>query len=70
METTTSKQELIDWISKLEDIEILSELAVIKRKATFNFDEEFKKGIPLEEFRERMLERVRLYPWKNDSISK
>ena len=70
METTTSKKELIDWISNLEDKEILSELAVIKRKATFNFDEEFKKGIPLEEFRERMLERVRSYPWKNDSISK
>jgi hypothetical protein len=70
METVISKKELIDWISSLEDEKMLLELSKIKRNATFNFDEEFKKGIPLEEFRERMLERVRSYPWKNDSISK
>ena len=45
METTISKKELIDWISKLEDKKILEELSVIKRNATFNFEEEFKKGI-------------------------
>ena len=64
METTTSKQELIDWISNLEDIEILSELSVIKRKATFNFDEEFKKGITGEELKKRLSERLRALPWK------
>lgn len=64
METATSKKELIDWISGLEDQESLTELTCIKRKSTFNFDEEFKKGITLEEFREKMLARVRAYPWK------
>ncbi len=70
MNTTTAKQELIDWISTLEDESILMTLEGIKRNATFNFEEEFKKGIPLEEFRAEMLKRVRNYPWKkNGTIS-
>ena len=43
METTTSKQELIDWISTIEDKETLLILQGIKHQSTFNFDEEFKK---------------------------
>lgn len=64
METTISKKELIDWISNLEDEKMLLELAVIKRKATFNFDEEFKKGITGEELKKRLSERLRTLPWK------
>ncbi len=61
METTTSKKELIDWISNLKDEKLLLELAMIKRKATFNFDEEFKKGITLDEARKRSVEKIRKY---------
>ena len=61
MEIATSKKELIDWISSLEDQEIITELAIIKRKATFNFDEEFKKGITLEEAKKRSIEKIRHY---------
>ena len=61
MEIATSKKELIDWISSLEDPEIIAELAIIKRKATFNFDEEFKKGITLEEAKKRSIEKIRHY---------
>lgn len=61
METTISKKELIDWISKLEDKKILEELSVIKRNATFNFEEEFKKGISLEEAKKRSVEKIRQY---------
>ena len=64
METTISKKELIDWISNLEDEKMLLELAVIKRKATFNFDEEFKKGITGEELKKRLSERLRTLTWK------
>lgn len=64
MEATTSKKELIDWISNLEDEKTLLELAIIKRKATFNFDEEFKKGITGEELKERLSERLKSLPWK------
>ena len=67
METLlTSKQELIDWISTIEDPETLMILKGIKHEATFNFDEEWKKGISLEDFRTEMLRRVRNYPWKKN----
>ena len=69
--TLTTKQELIDWISTIENPETLMILKGIKHQATFNFEEEWKKGIPIEEFREEMLRRVRNYPWKkNGSNSK
>ena len=41
-QTTTQKQELIDWILTIEDVEVLKELINLKKKTTFNFDEEFK----------------------------
>ncbi|WP_395053324.1 hypothetical protein [Flavobacterium sp.] len=63
METTTFKKDIIDWISQLEDKKILMEIASIKRNATFNFEEEFKKGIPLEEARQKSIEKIRSY-WK------
>ena len=67
METLlTSKQELINWISTIEDPETLMILKGIKHEATFNFEEEWKKGISLEDFRTEMLRRVRNYPWKKN----
>ena len=67
METTiTQKQELIDWISSLEDTETLLILQGIKYQATFNFNEEFKKGIPLEVAKQRSLEKIREM-WKKSS---
>ena len=68
--TLTTKQELIDWISTIENPETLMILKGIKHQATFNFEEEWKKGISSEEFRRQMKERVRNYPWKNVDISK
>jgi len=64
MEAVTSKTELMDWISKLEDKEVLLELENIKRKATFDFEEEFKKGFSGEELKRRLSERLKSLPWK------
>ena len=64
MEAVTSKTELINWISKLEDKKVLMELENIKRKATFDFDAEFKKGISGEELKRRLSERLKTLPWK------
>jgi hypothetical protein len=58
-QTTTQKQELIDWISTIEDIEVLKELNNIKKHVTFNFDEEFKKGISSEEARKLSKDKIR-----------
>ena len=66
MDKSAVKQEIIDWVSTLEDESTLMILEGVKRNATFNFDEEFKKGIPLEEARERSLKKVREM-WKKSS---
>lgn len=63
-QTTTQKQELIDWISSIEDEVILNKIVKIKRESTFNFDEEFKKGISADEFRERTTKYIKSLPWK------
>ena len=63
METTISKKDIIDWISNLEDKKLLMEIASIKRNATFNFEEEFKKGMTLDEAKERSIQKIRSY-WK------
>lgn len=63
-QTTTQKQELIDWISTIDDVEVLKELTNIKKHATFNFDEEFKKGISGEELKRRTTEFLKTLPWK------
>ncbi|WP_309608368.1 hypothetical protein [Flavobacterium sp.] len=63
METTTAKKDIIDWISSLDDEKLLTEIAKIKRNATFNFEEEFKKGISLEDARQRSIKKIRSY-WK------
>lgn len=66
METLTlsKKQELIDWIATIEDVAVYEDLVEIKRRATFNFDEEFKNGLTVEEFRTAIKERIRNYDWK------
>ena len=32
--------------------------------ADFNFEEEFKKGVSVEEFKAEMHKRINAYPWK------
>ena len=62
--TLTQKQELIDWIASIENTDVIYELLNLKRQATFDFDQEFKKGITVEQFRTAIKERIRNYPWK------
>jgi hypothetical protein len=77
METQTQKQELINWISSIEDVEVLRKLINLKAHNTFNFDQEqsdselaeqFKRGISSDEFRERTTEYIKSLPWKNKFI--
>ena len=66
MEKSAVRKEIIDWVSTLEDESTLMILEGVKRNATFNFEEEWKKGIPLEEARERSLKKIREM-WKKSS---
>lgn len=64
METLTKNQELVDWLSKVKDEDILNEIKNIKHKATFNFDEAFAKGITGEELKKRTTAFLKTLPWK------
>ncbi len=57
--TLTQKQELIDWIASIENTDVIHELLNLKRQATFDFDEEFKKGLTVEEARKLSKDKTR-----------
>ncbi len=63
-QTISQKQELIDWISSVEDVSIIENLTEMKRRTTFNFEEEFKKGITGEELKRRIRKHISELPWK------
>jgi protein involved in polysaccharide export with SLBB domain len=64
MEIATQKKEIIDWILSIEDQAVLNEIEVIKKQTNFNFDEEFKKGLTVEQFRTAIKERIASYNWE------
>jgi hypothetical protein len=55
-------------ITKVEEPSVDYEVSKTKFKgidrATFNFDEEMKKGYTPEEFKAEMYKRIKSYPWK------
>jgi len=64
MEIATQKKEIIDWILSIEDQEVLNEIEILKKQSSFNFEEEFKKGLTTEQFRTAIKERIKSYDWK------
>ncbi|HAT77271.1 MAG TPA: hypothetical protein DCS19_10665 [Flavobacterium sp.] len=64
MEIATQKKEIIDWILSIEDQAVLNEIEMLKTQSSFDFDEEFKKGLSVEEFRKRTTEFIKSLPWK------
>jgi hypothetical protein len=55
-------------INKAEESSTAYETSRIKFKGidrtTFDFDEEFEKGLTPEEFKAEMHKRIKAYPWK------
>ncbi|OUL60948.1 hypothetical protein [Flavobacterium sp. AJR] len=55
-------------INKVEEPSVEYEVSKAKFKgidrATFDFDEEMKKGYTPEEFKAEMLKRIKAYPWE------
>ena len=64
MEIATQKKEIIDWILAIEDQAVLNEIEMLKTQSSFDFDEEFKKGISGEELKKRTTEFIKSLPWK------
>lgn len=65
MSILTRKNELIEWISSVEDVLLLDEIEKFKRYKTFDFDSEFKKGITSKELKEETTQYIKSLPWKN-----
>lgn len=64
MEILAQKKEIIDWILSIEDQTVLNEIEMLKKQTSFNFDEEFKKGISGEELKKQTTEFLKTLPWK------
>lgn len=64
MEILAQKKEIIDWILSIEDQTVLNEIEMLKNQTSFNFDDEFKKGISGEELKKRTTEFLKTLPWK------
>ncbi len=58
-ELSIQKQELIDWIATINDVSVLEDLTELKRRETFNFQEEFKKGMTIDEAKKLSKEKIR-----------
>ena len=63
-EIEMQKKELINWISTINDVSLIDNLFELKRRDTFNFEEEFKKGITGEELKRRLRKHISELPWK------
>lgn len=64
MEIATQKKEIIDWILSIEDQAVLNEIEILKKQTSFDFDEEFKKGLTTEQFRTAIKDRIKSYNWE------
>ncbi len=59
LDITKEKQEIVDWIATVQDISVLENLIELKRRATFNFEEEFKKGYSATEARKISKQKIK-----------
>lgn len=64
MNLAVEKKEIIQWINSLENETILKELKQIKNKHTFEFDENWKKGLSIKEARKASADLIKTFPWK------
>lgn len=61
MDTRYKKNELMEWLSKLEEPTILYEIAKLKEESEkgINFDKEFENGYTLEEAKAESIKKIR-----------
>jgi len=68
MDAEDKKEELMEWLSKLEEPSVLYKIAKIKEESEseteFDFDKEWENGYTVEEFKAEMHKRIKAYPWK------
>lgn len=55
------KNELIEWLMALENDVTIDKIDEIKKEATYNFENNFEKGLKLEAFRTEIKKRINNY---------
>jgi hypothetical protein len=64
MNVIEQRKEIAEWISGLENHEILNAIYSIKENSTLSFKEKFEKGISSDELKEKTTEFLKSLPWK------
>ena len=65
MNPNIQKKEIIDWISALDNQDILQEVYQLKTQLEpFDFDTEFANGLTTDQFRQKTTEFLKSLPWK------
>ncbi|WP_296142327.1 hypothetical protein [uncultured Flavobacterium sp.] len=63
MDTRYRKNELMEWLSKLEEPEVWYQISKLKeeseKESDFNFDKEFENGYTLEEAKAESINKIR-----------
>lgn len=61
MEPLEKKKELIEWLAALENEVILDKIDELKKKATYDFENNYENGLKLGEFRIEIKKRIKNY---------
>lgn len=68
METITKKEELLQWLEKVDDLEVLLQVESVKNQQKWSevhdLEKERQNGYTLEEAKAEMRKRIAAYPWK------
>ena len=68
MDSSIQKKEIIDWITSLDNQDILEKVYQLKTQhEPFDFDTEFANGLTTDEFREKTTEFLKSLPWKKQA---
>ena len=64
MNLTAEKNEIIKWVSSLENPLIIEEINKIRNRKHFDFEKEWERSISGEELKRRTKEFLKTLPWE------
>lgn len=66
MDIAVEKKEIIEWINSLKNPFVIEEIKRIKNKESdsVDFEKEWKKGVSINEAREKTADFIKSLPWK------
>lgn len=64
MNIAAEKNEIIKWISSLENPVIIEQINRIRKKENFDFEKEWSEGMTIDEARKKTSDFIKSLPWK------